>query len=94
MLQTQNKQLIKTENSNCNITYNINNYEIITLNYYENTILVNIYDNECNIVCICTFESVHNRYDYTILNNIQNINAELLDEIMQQLNEQMLNLQY
>lgn len=94
MQTIQNKQIVMTQNNNCIITYSINIYEIVTLNYYENTILVNIYDDECNIICICTFESVHDRYNYTILNNIRNINTELLDEIMQQLNEQILNLQY
>lgn len=84
-IKTKNNTYIVTENLNTIITYNILGFEVITCNYYENEILVTIYDDECNCKAIATFSCVHNRYDYKLIKNIAEINDELLDEIMEQL---------
>lgn len=92
-MQILNKQIINTENLNTIITYNICDFEIITTNYNENTILVNIYNEDCNIAAMCTFESNGKRYDYNVINNVRNIDDELLDYIMEQLNNEICNLE-
>lgn len=84
-IKTKNNTQIMTENNNTIITYNILGFEVITCNYYDDEILVIIYDDECNCRAITTFSCVHNRYDYKIIKNVAEINDELLDEIIQEL---------
>ena len=84
-IQTKNNTIITTENNNTIITYNILGFEIITCNYYEDEILVTIYDDESNCKAIATFSCVHNRYNYKLIKNVAEIQDELLNEIMEQL---------
>ena len=86
-IQTKNNTYILTENNNTIVTHKINNYELITLNYVNNTELITIYDEDCNIVAICTFESWNGRYTYNIIKNIQQVDEQIIANIMGQLQQ-------
>lgn len=76
-----------TENNNVVLVYNILGFELITLNYHENTALVIVYDDECNCKAICKYFCKYGSVDYEIIENTTEMDAELLDELMEGLNK-------
>ena len=92
--QTKNNMYILTENNNTIVTHKINGYELITLNYVDNKELITIYDVDCNIVAICTFESWNGKYIYDIIKNIQEVDEKVIADIMEQLQEITIRLEW
>lgn len=92
-IKLKNNTFGVTENNNVVLVYSILGFEVITLNYYENTALVIIYDDECNCKAICKYFNEYKTIDYEVIENTTEMDTELLNEIMQALNKAEDNLE-
>lgn len=77
-----------TDLDNVVVAYNVNGFDFITTNYYDEQILINILDGgEC--IAICNYTLVHDRHNYNIIQNTKQIDLQLLDVLMQKFTKQL-----
>ena len=86
-IQTKNDTFIMTENNNTIITYNILGFEIMILNYFENTALVIIYNEESECRAIFRLYVYGSYSKINIIENTADMPEELINEIVKRINE-------
>lgn len=84
-IQTKNDTFIMTENNNTIITYNILGFEIMILNYFENTALVIIYNEESECRAIFRLYVYGSFSKIDIIENTADMPEELINEIVERI---------